>query len=140
MKIEANQRGLDFVISVDQNGNLGEGATENIGILTPENELLMPTPDFVLSGTTACRALELAQQLVADGILKTAKYRNITQKQATQAKEIFIFGTTTDVTPVIEWEGTPVGDGTPGPVAGKLLGLLHTDMTPASETLTEVFQ
>ncbi|MFA7257564.1 MAG: aminotransferase class IV, partial [Kiritimatiellales bacterium] len=59
MKLEANRRGLDFVISVDPNGNLGEGATENIGILTPENELLLPTPEFVLSGTTARRALEL---------------------------------------------------------------------------------
>ena len=140
MKLEANQRGLDFVISVDQNGNLGEGATENVGILTPDNELLMPTPDYVLSGTTARRALDLAKTLVADGTLKTAEYRNITPAQAKLAKEIFIFGTTTDVTSVIEWEGLPVGDGKPGPVAEKLLALLKTDMTPASETLTEVFK
>jgi branched-subunit amino acid aminotransferase/4-amino-4-deoxychorismate lyase len=140
MKLEANQRGLDFVISVDQNGNLGEGATENVGILTPDNELLMPTPEFVLSGTTARRALELAQRLVAEGTLQAAEYRDITQKQAVEAKEIFIFGTTTDVTSVIEWEGAPVGDGTPGPVAEKLLNLLQSDMTPASETLTKVFE
>lgn len=140
MKQEANRRGLDFVISVDPNGNLGEGATENIGILTPENELLMPTPEFVLSGTTARRALDLAHMLVADGTLKAAEYRDIPAKQAAKAKEIFIFGTTTDVTSVVEWEGQPVGDGTPGPVAGKLLALLKGDMTPESETLTEVFQ
>lgn len=140
MKLEANQRGLDFVISVDPNGNLGEGATENIGILTPDNELLMPTPDFVLSGTTARRALQLAQKLVSDGTLKTAAYRNIPPEQAAQAKEMFIFGTTTDVTPVIEWEGRPVGGGTPGPVSEKLLNLLKNDMTPESESLTEVFK
>lgn len=139
MKLEANQRGLDFVISVDENGNLGEGATENIGILTPDNELLMPTPDYVLSGTTARRTLELAKTLVADGTLKAAEYRDIPLEQAALAKEILIFGTTTDVTPVIEWEGRPVGDGKPGPVAEKLLALLRSDMTPASETLTEVF-
>lgn len=139
MKLEANQRGLDFVISVDPNGNLGEGATENIGILTPDNELLMPTPDYVLSGTTARRALDLAKILVADGTLKAAEYRAITPAQAAQAKEIFIFGTTTDVTPVVEWEGNLVGRGTPGPVAGKLLALLKNDMTPESETLIEVF-
>jgi len=140
MKLEANQRGLDFVISVDPNGNLGEGATENIGILTQNNELLMPTPDYVLSGTTARRALELARTLVADGTLKAAEYRHITPAQAAEAKEIFILGTTTDVTPVIEWEGRPVGDGKPGPVAEKLLSLLKTDMTPESETLMEVFK
>ncbi len=138
MKLETNRRGLDFVISVDDNGNLGEGATENVGILTQDNELLMPTPEHVLAGTTALRALELAQQLVADGTLKAAEYRDISLKQAEQAKEIFIFGTTTDVTPVIEWEGRPVGDGVPGPVAGKLLNLLTHDMTPKSDTLTEV--
>jgi branched-subunit amino acid aminotransferase/4-amino-4-deoxychorismate lyase len=140
MKLEANQRGLDFVISVDPNGNLGEGATENIGILTPDNELLMPTPDYVLSGTTARRALDLAKTLVADGTLKAAEYRNIPPAQAKLAKEIFIFGTTTDVTPVVEWEGLPVGDGKPGPLAEKLLTLLKTDMTPESKSLTEVFK
>ena len=139
MKLEANQRGLDFVISVDPNGNLGEGATENVGILTPDNELLMPKPDYVLSGTTARRTLELAKVLVADGTLKAAEYRDISPTQAAQAKEIFIIGTTTDVTPVIEWEGWPVGGGTPGPIAEKLLALLKTDMAPDSETLTEVF-
>jgi len=139
MKLEANQRGLDFVISVDPNGNLGEGATENIGILTENDELLMPPPDYVLTGTTARRALDLAQQLVADGTLACAEYRDIPTAQTHAAKEIFIFGTTTDVTPVIEWEGRIVGDGQPGPVAEKLLNLLTNDMTPQSETLTEVF-
>lgn len=139
MKQEANRRRLDFVISIDPNGNLGEGATENVGILTPENELLMPTPEFVLSGTTARRALDLAQTLVVDGTLKAAAYRDISPAQAAKAKEIFIFGTTTDVTSVVEWEGRPVGNGTPGPVAGKLLALLKSDMTPDSESLMEVF-
>jgi branched-chain amino acid aminotransferase len=140
MKQESNRRGLDFVISIDPHGNLGEGATENVGILTPDNELLMPTPEFILSGTTARRALDLAQALVADGTLKAAETRNITPDQAAQAREIFIFGTTTDVTSVIEWEGRPVGDGTPGPIAEKLFSLLTGDMTPKSETLTEVFK
>jgi branched-chain amino acid aminotransferase len=140
MKIEANRRGVDFVISVDSNGNLGEGATENIGILTKENELLMPKPEYVLSGTTARRALELAQTLVGDGTLKIAEYRDISPEQAEQAREIFIFGTTTDVTPVVEWENRPVGNGRPGPVSEKLLQLLKGDMTPESATLTEVFQ
>ncbi len=139
MKLEAKERDVDYVISIDENGNLGEGATENIGILTADNELLMPTSNYVLAGTTARRALELAQALVADGTLTVAETRDIPPEQAAQAKEIFIFGTTADVTPVIEWEGAPVGDGAPGPIAAKLLDLLQNDMTPASETLTKVF-
>jgi len=139
MKLEAKERGVDFVISVDENGNLGEGATENVGILTQENELLLPTAESVLAGTTARRALELAQALVAAETLTAAETRDITPEQAAQAKEVFIFGTTADCTPVIEWEGAPVGDGTPGPVAKKLLDLLKNDMTPTSKTLTKVF-
>ena len=139
MKIEADRRGVDFVISVDENGNLGEGATENIGILTADRELLLPAPDRVLSGTTARRALDLAQTLVADGVLRAAEYRDITPDQAARACEMFIFGTTADVTPVTEWEGVPVGDGRPGPLAGKLLQMLRDDMTPESDALTEIF-
>jgi len=140
MKLEANRRGLDFVITVDENGNLGEGATENIGILTLDNQLLMPTHEHVLAGTTALRALAFAQTLVNDGTLLCAKQCDIPPAQAAQAKEIFVFGTTTDVTSVIEWEGSPVGDGNPGPVAQALLNLLAHDMTPRSETLTEIFE
>ena len=139
MKLEAKERDVDFVISLDENGNLAEGATENIGILTANNELLLPTAEHVLAGTTARRALELAQPLVADGILAAAETRDISPEQAAQAKEIFVFGTTTDCTPVIEWEDAPVGDGQPGPVSRKLFELLKSDMTPASETLTKVF-
>jgi branched-chain amino acid aminotransferase len=139
MKQEAQQKQLDFVVSVDPNGNLAEGATENIGILTPDNELLLPTTDHILAGTTARRALDLAQQLVAEGLLSKAETRDISPKMAEQAKEIFIFGTTTDVTPVIQWEGKPVGNGSPGPIAEKLLDLLKSDMTPQSKTLTKVF-
>ncbi len=140
MKLEAQQRGLDFVIALDQNGNLGEGATENIGILTPENELLMPTSRYILAGTTARRALDLAQQLVDDGVLTAAEQRDISVDRAASANEIFLFGTTTNVTPVIEWEGRPVGSGVPGPVSEKLFDRLRTDMTPQSETLTKVFE
>jgi branched-chain amino acid aminotransferase len=139
MKLEATRRGVDFVISIDQNGNLGEGATENIGILTANDELLIPTSEHVLAGTTALRTLNLAQQLVADGTLRAAEQRDIPPELAATAKEIFIFGTTTQVTPVVEWEGKPVGDGSPGPMAAKLLDLLTHDMTPKSDTLTEIF-
>lgn len=140
MKLEARRLGVDFVISVDELGFLGEGATENIGILTPDNELLVPKPERILAGTTARRALDLAQQLVAGGTLKCAETRDITPEQAAEAKELFLFGTTTDVTPVVEWEGRPVGDSTPGPIALRLTDLLQNDMTPRSDTLTEVFE
>ena len=49
--------GVDFSVSVDESGCLGEGATENFGIVSADNRLLMPPPERVLAGTTAKRAM-----------------------------------------------------------------------------------
>ncbi|MCF7848077.1 MAG: aminotransferase class IV [Kiritimatiellales bacterium] len=139
MKKEAVDAGVDFVVSIDENGNLGEGATENVGIVTPERELLMPPAERVLAGTTAKRALQLAQSLVANGLLKCAEFRAIPIETARAAAEMHIYGTTPNVTPVTEFDGAPVGDGQPGPVAAALFEMLKNDMTPDSRRLTNVF-
>lgn len=139
MKKEAVDAGLDFVVSLDEAGNLAEGATENIGIVTPEKELLMPPPERVLEGTTARRALFLAQKLVEKGLLVCAEYRPISLEQARSAREMHIYGTTPNVTPVIEFDAAPVGDGKPGEVAKQLFALLRDEMLPESLHLTSVF-
>jgi branched-chain amino acid aminotransferase len=139
MKIEAAERGLDFVISVDEQGHLGEGATENVAIVTRNRELLMPTPERVLAGTTAKCALDLGKQLVESGVLTAAEYRNLTVQDAQSAAEMFLLGTTADCTPIVEFEGHRIGDGTPGPIAKQLFDLLSGDMTPISDKLTPVF-
>lgn len=139
MKKEAVDAGIDFSISLDEEGNLGEGATENIGIVTPERELLMPPPERVLAGTTARRTLTLAQQLVDEGLLAAAEYRPISVAMAHSAAEMHIYGTTLNITPVTQFEGQRVGDGTPGNVACRLFDLLKAEMVPDSAHLTPVF-
>ena len=139
MKKEAIDLGVDFTITLDEDGNLGEGATENIGIVTSDGELFMPPPERVLAGTTAKRALALAQQLVEEGMLKVAEYRPITPAMVHSAAEIHIYGTTLNITPVTQFDGQIVGDGKPGPVAERLFGLLKEEMVPDSSRLTRVF-
>jgi branched-chain amino acid aminotransferase len=139
MKKEAVDRGVDFTISLDENGNLAEGATENVGVVTRDRELFMPPPERVLAGTTAKRALYFAQQLVAEGLLQTAEYRPISLAMARAAAEIHMYGTTTNVTPVIEFEGQQVGDGKSGAIATALFDALKKDMIPDSQRLTQVF-
>ncbi len=139
MKKEAVDQGVDFTISLDEQQFLAEGATENVGIVTPNLELFMPPPERVLAGTTARRAMEFSQQLVKEGLLHKAEYRSIDLPTAHAATEIHIYGTTLNITPVIEFDGQTVANGKPGSVACRLFEMLKEEMVPASTRLTPVF-
>ena len=140
MKKEAVDLGVDFTVSLDENRNLAEGATENIGIVTRGKELFMPPPERVLAGTTAKRALEFAKQLKAERVLTDAAFRPISLGAARSAVEIHIYGTTPNITPVTQFDGGPVGDGKPGPIAQRLFEMLKEEMVPESSRLTRVFE
>ena len=139
MKKEAVDLGVDFTVTLDENRNIGEGATENIGIVTRGKELFMPPPERVLAGTTAKRALEFAQQLKKDRILTTAEFRPISLGAVRSAAEVHVYGTTPNITPVTTFDGKPVGDGKPGPIAKLLFDMLRQEMVPDSSRLTKVF-
>ena len=139
MKKEAVDLGVDFTVSLDEHRNLAEGATENIGIVTLGKELFMPPPDRVLAGTTARRAMYFAQQLKKDRRLTSAEYRPISMGMVRSASEIHIYGTTPNITPVVLFDGKPVGKGTPGPIAAALFDMLKEEMIPDSTRLTKVF-
>jgi len=139
MKKEAVDLGVDFTVSLDEERNLAEGATENVGIVTRGKELFMPPPERVLAGTTARRAMAFARELVKQRVLAAAEYRPVSLGMARSATEIHIYGTTPNVTPVTRFDGRPVGDGRPGPVAEALFGMLRREMVPESSRLTRVF-
>jgi branched-subunit amino acid aminotransferase/4-amino-4-deoxychorismate lyase len=136
MKKEAVDLGVDFTVAFDEQGALAEGATENAGILTAEGDLRVPKPDRILAGTTMHRVLELARPLVESGLLRSVGVGAISRVDISRAREIFIFGTTPDVTAVVEFEGHPVGDGTPGPVARELGARLERDLREPSPRLS----
>ena len=140
MKKEAVDLGVDFTISLDEKRFLGEGATENIGIVTRGKELFMPPPERVLAGTTAKRALEFAKELVKERALTNAEFRPINLGAVRSAAEVHIYGTTPNITPVTTFEGNPVGTGNPGPIAQRLFDMLKQEMIPDSTRLTQVFE
>lgn len=127
MKREAVEAGVDFSIAFDAAGHLAEGATENFGIVTADRRLLLPGPEHILAGTTMNRAFELAAELVPAGLLAGTGRGAITRAEAQAAAEVLIFGTTPDVTSVVEWDGQPVGAGCPGPVGAALNALVQRD-------------
>jgi branched-subunit amino acid aminotransferase/4-amino-4-deoxychorismate lyase len=128
MKAEAAERDLDYVVAIDERGNLGEGATESFAIVTSDRQLLSPPAERVLIGTTLQRVIELAQRLVESGELKFAGYKDITPFDAQTGSEMLVIGTTRDVLPVCELEGKKIGSGEPGPIYKQLVRLLKKDI------------
>jgi branched-chain amino acid aminotransferase len=140
MKKEALEADAAFSVSIDEQGCLGEGATENFGIVSADQRLLMPPPERVLAGTTAKRAMEAAEVLVDEGLLAAAVYEPIPMEEVRRAKEMHVYGTTPNITPVITLDGAPVGDGKAGHIAQRLYEMMRVEMLPQSERLTRVFE
>lgn len=139
MKKEAVDAGVDFVVSFDENGHLAEGPTENAGIVTRDGRLCVPKPERILAGTTMLRVMELARTLPGKQQLAAAEPADITRADIVDAAEVLIFGTTPDVTAVIEFDGEPVGGGKPGPVFKMLSRLLADDIHQNAAMQTRVF-
>jgi branched-chain amino acid aminotransferase len=128
MKKEAIDHGMDFVVALDENGNLAEGATENILIVNADGFLVTPGMENVLAGTTLMRVLELARPLIDEGMIRGIQERNIPETELHAAREVLIAGTTPNVTSVVAINGIPVTDGTPGRIGRRLDRMLCEDI------------
>ncbi|MBI2991647.1 MAG: hypothetical protein HYY47_05860 [Deltaproteobacteria bacterium] len=51
---------------------------------------------------------------------------------------MMLIGSSIKVAPVVSWDDHPIGDGKPGPIAGKLLDLWHEDVRTAADQLVRV--
>ena len=88
-----------------------------------------PANHLVLPGVTRDVVIELATDV---GV--KMRQDAIAVDELSRATELFLTGTTTDVTPVISVDGRPIGNGSPGPIARALLDRLLERMgirTPA---------
>ncbi len=136
MYLEAHDQKVDFVINSDSKGFLGECASENIAIISEDNEFQTPLLNSILAGTTLERVMTLAKDLVRDGALEAVRFAGLQKDDLLSAREIFIIGTTRNVTAVVQMDGRPVGDGKPGPLFQTLSRLLLDDIVsnPALRT------
>jgi len=136
MKREAIDAGVDFVVSYDERGFLAEGATENVGIVTAQRELLFPSLEKVLDGTTMLRVMQLAETLIHDGLLTRIAFTGIREEQVKAAHELIIVGTTLNVASACWYEGEPLHHGKPGDVGTALDRLLAHDIQTNPELRT----
>ena len=128
LKREAVTKGWDFAIGLDEEGLIAEGSTENIGVVDANGVLCLPMTGNILEGTTARRAQEMAQDMLAEGLLKGLNHKPISVEDLRGAAEAMLFGTPLDVLPVTRLEGEPLGDGKPGPVSKELLARIRHDI------------
>jgi branched-chain amino acid aminotransferase len=140
MKKEAADAGVDYTVSIDENGFLGEGSTENIGLVTQDQVLNFPRFSRILKGTTVTRAAELARSLVEAGELKQVVFEDLPLNEVYTAAEILLFGTTFDILPAVEFDGHPIGSGSPGRIYQMLHELLEVDIRSNGALHTPVFE
>lgn len=128
MKKESVDRKLEFTVGFDDAGFVTESSTENLVVLDKDKNLVHPRLSQILKGTTMIRCFELAQGLQKEGLITSFQERDITEVDLQKASELMMIGTTLDVLPVVQYENQPIGLGTPGPVAKRLLELLKEDI------------
>ena len=138
MLMEAKERGLDNGVFLDADGNVGESSNMNVAFVTADGVLRHPRFDHILSGCTSQRLLALAPALVQRGLLAGVEVCDIPVAQARAAKEMLLIGSSITVAPIVEWDGQPIGSGTPGPVAKALLELLERDMREGDRLIEPV--
>jgi 4-amino-4-deoxychorismate lyase len=138
MQMEAQQRGLDNGVFIDEAGNVGESSNMNVAFVGADGMLKHPKFDHILSGCTSLRLLELASALQTRSLIKGVQVCDIPLAEARTAREMMMIGSSIKVAPVVEWDGKPIGDGKPGPVARALRELLEEDMRSARDRLIDV--
>jgi 4-amino-4-deoxychorismate lyase len=128
MQMEAKAAGMDNGVFIDAEGHVGESSNMNVAFVTTDGVLRHPKFDHILAGCTSLRALELARALVGQGLLTGVEVCDVPVHDARAAREMLLLGSSVKVAPIVAWDGQPIGDGKPGPVARALLAILEEDM------------
>ncbi|MFO7751603.1 MAG: aminotransferase class IV [Desulfobacteraceae bacterium] len=111
---EANAEGAEEILFV-RDGAVTEGSHTNFCAVFGKVLHTHPEGPNILPSVTRDVTLRLCRSI---GI-ETKLYPVLESKLA-KADEMMILGTHTEITPVVRWNGNPVGDASPGPVTREL--------------------
>lgn len=136
--LDAKARGADNGIFLDERGMVGESSNMNVAFVTKDRVFRHPAFDAILTGITVKRMLHLAERLVKEGDLRDIVVADISVEEGRTAAEMMLLGSAIKVAPVVQWDGQPIGDGKPGPIAIKLLDMLRKDAESGADQLTPV--
>ena len=124
-KTEAHLNGFDEAIMLDERGHVSEGSGENIFIVEGERLVTPPPSSNILVGITRDTVMALARQELG---METVE-RDIDRSELYVGEECFMTGTAAHVTPVVELDHRPIGDGKMGPVTKRLVQLYFDVIT-----------
>ena len=98
-----------------RDGMFTEGAATNAFFVVKGVLRTYPLSNYILSGITRVEIVRLIHEL---GL--PFDERPVALNELGACEEIFVCGTTTDVQPLVEVDGRPVGNGKPGPLTVRL--------------------
>lgn len=110
LRSEARERGAAEAILV-RDGFATEGSASNLFIVRSGEIITPPKSDRLLPGITRDLVLELAQQHALP-----CSEQEISRHMLDSADEIWVTSSSKEVMAVVELDGRPVGNGTPGPI------------------------
>ncbi len=115
VSMEAKRHGYTEGITLDVNGNLSEGAGENLFLMINGTIYTPSVASSILSGITRDTVLTLAADL---GI--PVREETLVREMLYIADEIFMTGTAAEITPIRSVDGLQVGSGKRGPITKAL--------------------
>jgi len=115
-KTEANETGFDEAILLNHDGHVSEGSGENIFFVLGNRLITPPSSDNILMGITRDTVIQLARSELGIQTMEMS----VDRTELYTADEVFFTGTAAHISPVIEIDHRPVGDGKIGKVTGEL--------------------
>ena len=112
---EATARGFDEALLLNAEGNVAEGAVENVFIIKDGKLKTNDEHASILLGITRRSAIEIAQHFGIEVEIGT-----LTLDEVKAADEMFLTGTAIEITPVREIDGEPIGNGKRGALTEKI--------------------
>ncbi len=127
-KIEANEKGGDEAIFLDQNGFISEGSGDNVFVMKNGKVYTPPTINN-LKGITRATAIELLEERGYEVIVT-----NLALFDMYTADEIFVTGTAAEAAPITKLDGRPIGNGGVGPITKAAIAAFE-EVTGSTGTL-----
>ncbi len=112
---EAEARGAEDAVMLNDRGEVTEGSTSNVYVVSNGEIATPPIAAGILRGTTRIRVLDLCAKNAVP-----ARERTLLPADLTGAAEVFLSSSVRGVIPVTRIDGRPVGDGRPGPVTTRV--------------------
>jgi branched-chain amino acid aminotransferase len=109
-KSDALENGFDEAIVLTESGHVSEGSAENVFMLKEGTFVTPPVTDDILEGITRRLIMDVIRQELRMPVVE----RSIDRTELYTCDELFLCGTGAQVSPVIEVDRRPVGDGRVG--------------------------